>query len=56
MTMLTIATSTAIQTNEGPQSRHTREPSKSEGDDYWIARTSLWSGRQRQTRMPGDDN
>ena len=56
MTMLTIAASTAIQTNEGPQSRHTREPSKSEGDDYWIARTSLWSGRQRQTRMPGDDN
>ena len=56
MTMLTIAASTAIQTNEGPQSRHTREPSKSEDDDYWIARTSLWSGRQRQTRMPGDDN
>src|SRR6476659_3504274 len=55
MTMLTI-TSTAIQTNEGPQSRHTREPSKSEDGDYWIARTSLWSGRQRQTRVPGDDN
>jgi hypothetical protein len=56
MTMLTIAASTAIQTNEGPQSRHTREPSKSEGGDYWIARTSLWPGRQRQTRVPGDDN
>ena len=38
MTMLTIAASTAIQTNEGPQSRHTREPSKIEGGDYWIAR------------------
>ena len=35
---MTIAASTAIQTNEGPQSRHIREPSKIEGGDYWIAR------------------